>query len=200
MKTVVHWFRRDLRVTDNTALHEADRAAERVVPVFCWDDAILRSADVGGARVAFLLESLRSLEANLDALGHRLVVRRGRPEEVLRTLAREAGASAIFANRDYEPYARERDARVAAALASEGVAFRSFKDSVVWEEREVLRRTSSGPPLTPVKVRRTSSSVDVDPILESVSLSARCACKRLPTAGKFEPLCLLWKQRMPTWR
>ena len=56
MKTVIHWFRRDLRVTDNTSLHEADRLAERVVPVFCWDEAILRSPDVGGARVAFLLE------------------------------------------------------------------------------------------------------------------------------------------------
>jgi len=142
VKTVIHWFRRDLRVSDNTALHEADRAAERVVPVFCWDDAILRSPDVGGARVAFLLESLRSLESNLEAMGHRLVVRRGRPEEVLRALARESGASAVFANRDYEPYSRERDARVASALASEGVAFRSFKDSVVWEEREVL--TGSG--------------------------------------------------------
>ena len=54
MKTVIHWFRRDLRVTDNTSLHEADQLAERVVPVFCWDEAILRSPDVGGARVAFL--------------------------------------------------------------------------------------------------------------------------------------------------
>ena len=138
MKTVIHWFRRDLRVSDNTALHEADVAAERVVPVFCWDEAILRSPDVGAPRVAFLLESLRSLESNLGALGHRLIVRRGRPDDVLRSLARETGASAVFANRDYEPYARERDARVGAVLAQEGVAFRLFKDSVVWEEREVL--------------------------------------------------------------
>lgn len=138
MKTVIHWFRRDLRVSDNTALHEADVAAERVVPVFCWDEAILRSPDVGAPRVAFLLESLRSLESNLGALGHRLIVRRGRPDDVLRDLARETGASAVFANRDYEPYARERDARVGAVLAQEGVAFRLFKDSVVWEEREVL--------------------------------------------------------------
>lgn len=138
MKTVIHWFRRDLRVSDNTALHEADVAAERVVPVFCWDEAILRSPDVGAPRVAFLLESLRSLESNLGALGHRLIVRRGRPDDVLRSLARETGASAVFANRDYEPYARERDARVGAVLAQAGVAFRLFKDSVVWEEREVL--------------------------------------------------------------
>lgn len=138
---MIHWFRRDLRVSDNTALNEADMAGERVVPVFCWDEAILRSPDVGGARVAFLLESLRSLEANLASLGHRLVVRRGRPEEVLVALAREAGATAVFANRDYEPYARERDARVAKALAAGGVTFRLFKDSVVWEEREVLTGT-----------------------------------------------------------
>lgn len=142
MKTVIHWFRRDLRVSDNTALHEADLAGERVVPVFCWDEAILRSPDVGGPRVAFLLESLRSLASNLEALGHRLIVRRGRPEDVLVGLAAETGADAVHANRDYEPYARERDARVAAALGARGVAFRAFKDSVIWEEREVL--TGSG--------------------------------------------------------
>ncbi len=146
LKAILHWFRRDLRVSDNTALHEADRRGGRVLPVFVWDDAILQAPDVGPARVEFLLRSLRSLEQNLASLGHRLVVRRGRPEEVLPTLAREAGAGAVFANRDYEPYARARDARVSESLTTAGVEFRTFKDSVVWEEREILTR--AGGPFT----------------------------------------------------
>jgi len=58
MKTALVWFRRDLRLTDNTALHHALKEAETVVPVFVFDPKILRSPDVGGRRVAFLLACL----------------------------------------------------------------------------------------------------------------------------------------------
>ena len=143
LKTVLHWFRRDLRVTDNTALFQAYSESERLVPVFCWDDAILRSPDVGAARVDFLLRSLHSLSRNLDSLGHRLVIRHGPPEEVLPTLAREAGASAVFVNRDYEPYSVARDARVEAVLTEHGIQLRSHKDRVIHEGREVLTRTGT---------------------------------------------------------
>ncbi len=141
LSTIIHWFRRDLRISDNTSLHEAFTRSSRVIPFFCWDDAILRAPDVGPARVNFLLRSLESLAKNLEAMGHRLIVRRGLPHEELVRLAKETGAEAVFANRDYEPYARERDARVRVALDSVGVVFSSFKDSVVWEEREVLTGT-----------------------------------------------------------
>jgi deoxyribodipyrimidine photo-lyase len=141
LRTIIHWFRRDLRVSDNTSLHEAFTRSQTVIPFFCWDDAILRAPDVGAARVAFLLQSLESLARNLEALGHRLIVRRGAPHEQLALLAQEAKAEAVFANRDYEPYSRERDVRVQQALGAVGVQFQSFKDSVVWEEREVLTGT-----------------------------------------------------------
>jgi deoxyribodipyrimidine photo-lyase len=71
LRTIIHWFRRDLRVSDNTSLHEAFTRSQTVIPFFCWDDAILRAPDVGAARVAFLLQSLESLARNLEALGHR---------------------------------------------------------------------------------------------------------------------------------
>jgi len=138
VKTVIHWFRRDLRVSDNTALHEAWERSETLVPVFIWDDAILRSPDVGPARGAFLLRSLEALARNLESLGHRLIVRRGEPAEQLVLLARQVGASGVFTNRDYEPYAVRRDRKVAEVLYAEGVPFESFKDSVVAEGREVL--------------------------------------------------------------
>ena len=146
MQTVIHWFRRDLRVSDNTALHEAASRAECVVPVFIWDDAILRAPDIGAARVAFLLQSLEALAKNLGALGHRLILRHGAPEVELVRLARETGAAAVLTNRDYEPYAVSRDRRVAAALYSTGVHFESFKDAVIHEGRDV--RTQAGEPYT----------------------------------------------------
>jgi deoxyribodipyrimidine photo-lyase len=146
VKCVIHWFRRDLRVSDNTALAEAARRAGHVVPVFVLEDAFRTGPDVGPARLAFLLQSLESLRKNLAALGYPLVIRRGRPEVELPKLASELGAEAVFCNRRSEPYAHARDNRVFNALNAARVGFEVFKDAVIWEEREVL--TQSGNPFT----------------------------------------------------
>lgn len=138
MRTVIHWFRRDLRISDNTALSEAARRAETVVPVFILDDSILSLPDMGAARVTFLLRSLDSLAKNLEALGHRLIIRRGRPEEEIIRLCREAKADAVFWNKDYEPYNYSRDERMTNLLHQAGVGAEGFKDAVIWEEEEIL--------------------------------------------------------------
>lgn len=146
MKRVIHWFRRDLRISDNTALGVAAKRAEQVIPVFVLEDAFRTGPDVGAARLAFLLHSLESLRKNLHELGYTLVIRRGRSEEVLPRLCQETGAEAIFANKRYEPYAQARDNRVFNALNAAGIGFELFKDAVVWEEQEIL--TQAGKPFT----------------------------------------------------
>ncbi len=146
MKTVIHWFRRDLRVSDNTALSEAARRAEQVIPVFIFEEAFRTGPDVGAARVAFLLQSVDALRKELAELGHTLVIRCGKSEEILPELAKAAGASAVFANKRYEPYAQHRDERITSALLNAGVGFELFKDAVVWEETEIL--TQAGNPYT----------------------------------------------------
>ena len=99
VKRVMHWFRRDLRVTDNTALSEAARRAEQVIPVFVLEDAFRTGPDVGAGRAAFLLRSLESLRKNLEVLGYPLVIRHGKSVEVIPSLAKELGVQAVFANR-----------------------------------------------------------------------------------------------------
>ena len=146
MKRVIHWFRRDLRISDNTALSEAAKRAERVIPVFVIEEAFRTGPDVGAARLAFLLQSLESLRKNLSELGYRLIVRSGKSEEVLPKLCKETSAQAVFANKRYEPYAQARDSRVFNALNAAGIGFELFKDSVVWEEQEIL--TKAGNPFT----------------------------------------------------
>ena len=138
MKTVVHWFRRDLRVSDNVALSEAAKRAGTVIPVFIFEDAFRTGPDVGAARLAFLLQSVESLKKNLAELGHTLVIRCGKSEEILPQLAKETGAQAVFANKRYEPYTQKRDERITAALLQVGVGFELFKDAVIWEEAEIL--------------------------------------------------------------
>ena len=146
MKRIVHWFRRDLRLDDNAALSEATHHTERVIPVFVLEAALRTGPDVGAARLAFLLDSVRSLQISLRHSGSELVVAQGRSEEVLPRLCQELKVEAVFCNQRYEPYARARDNRVAAALSEVGVGFQSFKDAVVWEELEVV--TQAGHPYT----------------------------------------------------
>ena len=146
MKTVIQWFRRDLRVSDNVALSEAARRAETVIPVFIFEDAFRTGPDVGAARLAFLLQSVESLRKNLAELGHTLVIRCGKSEEILPQLCREANAQAVFANKRYEPYAQRRDERITGILNAAGFGFELFKDAVVWEEMEIL--TQAGKPYT----------------------------------------------------
>lgn len=146
MKRVIHWFRRDLRISDNTALSEAVRRAEHVFPVFILEDAFRPGPDMGATRLAFLLNSLEALRKNLAELGYQLIVRSGESPKVLPKLCAELGAEAVFANKRYEPCAEARDQRVFNALNAAGIGLELFKDAVLWEEREIL--TQAGKPFT----------------------------------------------------
>jgi deoxyribodipyrimidine photo-lyase len=112
----IWWIRRDLRLTDNHALAAALASAERVIPAFILDPALLQSPYLSPKRLAFLLDGLRRLDADLQARGGRLAVRRGEPQAELARLLAESRAQAIFAESDCSPYARRRDARVAESL------------------------------------------------------------------------------------
>src|SRR5215210_918858 len=109
MGTAIVWFRRDVRVHDHPALTAAHRGADQVVPVFVLDPRLLDGGRFPSPnRAWFLLASLRELRAALRARGADLVVRAGRPEEVLPRLARETGADAVHFASDVSPFAMAR--------------------------------------------------------------------------------------------
>jgi deoxyribodipyrimidine photo-lyase len=116
MQTAIWWIRRDVRLVDNQALAAALDQASQVIPVFIIDPRLLASPYASEKRIAFLFGGLRALDASLRARGNRLVVRRGDPLEELSRLQAASEAGAIFAEPDYSPYARQRDARVARRL------------------------------------------------------------------------------------
>jgi deoxyribodipyrimidine photo-lyase len=150
MDTALVWFRRDLRLADHAALYHALKAARRVVCVFVFDRAILDPLRADGAtadrRVEFIHAALDELDASLRAHGSALVVRHAVASEAIPHLADEFSADAVFANEDYEPYARERDGAVAAALGRAGRALHLFKDQVIFARDEVL--TGAGKPFS----------------------------------------------------
>jgi deoxyribodipyrimidine photo-lyase len=139
MKIALHWFRCDLRLSDNTALHAATKAADVVVPVFIFDPRILKAPETGAPIVGFMLESLDSLAKNIEAAGGKLIFRHGEVEAEMRALLQETGASALYYNRDYEPGARARDAAVEKLARTLGVEMHGFKDGVLHEPEEILK-------------------------------------------------------------
>lgn len=146
-KTAIHWFRRDLRLNDNTALHHACQSAENVAPAYIVSDWKGEHHWTGPARQEFLCGCLESLSKNLETTGSRLIVRQGKAVEELEKLVRETKADALFFNRDPDPFGREMEKQVTAMCREIGIEVHSHKDVVLHEPDEVL--TGSG---TPYKV------------------------------------------------
>jgi deoxyribodipyrimidine photo-lyase len=145
---IIHWFRRDLRVYDNTALFRANRdSADGIIPVFIFDDAILRHPDCGGAIVQFMLGCIDDLRKSLRKMGDDLLLLHGKPIAELKKLAKASKASAIYFNKDYDPLAIERDMEVERLLPKQDVDVKAFKDQVIFEEQEILA-ASTGKPYT----------------------------------------------------
>ncbi len=137
---IAFWFRRDLRLHDNTGLLRALEDGRPVVPCFVFDRHILDDLeDRDDARVGFLRDRLEALDADLRARGSGLQVHYGHPDVAWREWTERFGLKAVYANRDYEPYATERDGKIRELLAGRGVAFRTFKDQVIFERDEVVK-------------------------------------------------------------
>ena len=145
--TAIVWFRRDLRLHEHAALRAALDAHDRVVCVFCLDDRLLHGRHASGARTQFLLESLRDLDSAMRERGGGLVVRHGRPERELPTLAREVGAAAVHFTADVSPFARRRGELTGAALRAEGVELCGHPGLAVADEPGEIR-TQKGKPYT----------------------------------------------------
>jgi deoxyribodipyrimidine photo-lyase len=151
VKRVLAWFRRDLRDTDNAALGAALSAAlpdsGAVYCTFVFDTAILDGLrNRTDRRLAFIHASLRELDANLRRRGGCLIVRHGDARDEIPRLARHLEVDAVFAGRDYEPVAKQRDAEVERRLATSGCAFQVIRDQAIFDGSQVL--TQAGKPYT----------------------------------------------------
>jgi len=97
-------FTRDLRIEDHPALQAASGSGAPVLPVFVLDDETPGGWHAGSASRWWLHHSLAALTASLEALGARLILRRGALAPEIAALVREAGAQAVFASRRTEPW------------------------------------------------------------------------------------------------
>lgn len=136
----IFWFRRDLRLDDNTALTKALMAGKNVQPIFIFDTKILESLPKADRRISFLHSRLNDLNESLRKFESSLRIYHGEPKEVFRKVKSDfASVSSAYWNRDYTPYASSRDSEVKAILQSKGIANHTYKDHVVLEPQEVLK-------------------------------------------------------------
>ncbi|MBN3582861.1 deoxyribodipyrimidine photo-lyase [Algoriphagus aestuarii] len=138
-KITIFWFRRDLRLEDNTGLYYALQQETNVLPLFIFDRVILDDLEEkDDARVSFIYDQVKSLKSQLEEKGSTLLVKYGKPEEVYQELFKEYQIESIYTNRDYEPYAKKRDKAIEALAKNQDATFLSFKDQVIFEPGEIL--------------------------------------------------------------
>ncbi len=143
MKINIFWFRRDLRTDDNTALSNALRSGLPVLPVFIFDTNITGELQADDSRISFIHQCLSSIHKRLRDSGSSLYVLRGDPVEKWKELMSVFDIGAVYINKDYEPYASDRDMAVETILKEKGIPLFRSKDQVIFEENEVVKSDAS---------------------------------------------------------
>ena len=140
-KVNIFWFRRDLRLDDNAGFKAALRDDLPVLPIFIFDKEILDKLPEEDARVTFIFETLQDMRKKLqDDHGSSIAMYHGTPEDIFKDLINDHSISKVFTNRDYEPYAKDRDEKIQNLLEHNDIEFLDFKDQVIFERDEVVKQ------------------------------------------------------------
>jgi deoxyribodipyrimidine photo-lyase len=142
MKTAIVWFKTDLRLYDNEALVKAIAQGEKVLPVYCFDDADFVTTrygfkKTGNCRAQFLLESLQDLDANLRKIGSGLMILRGKPEEEIPKIVAEYKALKVFAKREVAYEEKETETLVQTALFKLRCELETFSSSTLYHAEDL---------------------------------------------------------------
>lgn len=133
------WIRRDLRIEDNTALHYALKHYNNVQLLFIFDNVILSELDQDDARVTFIHETLNKLNKKLKTYNSSIKCVYGNVNDVFKQLINEQSINSLSFNRDYEPYAINRDQKVTELFIKANIKVNTYKDHVVFEKEEILK-------------------------------------------------------------
>lgn len=136
---IIFWHRRDLRTFDNAGLYKALKSEKNVQPIFIFDENILEELPKDDQRVLFIYQEIEKLKKSYQEAGGDLWVYHGDPEAIFEKIIEENSISKVYTNRDYEPYAKERDKNIDTLLKEKDIAFIGAKDHVILEKDEVLK-------------------------------------------------------------
>ncbi|WP_375238910.1 cryptochrome/photolyase family protein [Aurantibacter sp.] len=137
----IFWFRRDLRLDDNTAFFEALSSGKKVLPIFIFDSEILDKLHKDDARITFIYETLQNLRKTLEQHHNSSIsFYYGKPETIYKQLIETFTIDSVYANHDYEPYALKRDTEIAALLEKNNISLKTFKDQVIFERDDITKK------------------------------------------------------------
>lgn len=139
MKKAIFWFRRDLRLEDNTALFHCLNDYDVVIPVFIFDKNILDKLPKKDKRVEFIWHCIQNIKNKLNAIGSDLIVVHDYPSQIIE-LAKEHQVDSVYCTEDYEPDAISRDQLVRDELSKNNIQLKSFKDTVIFAKKEILNQ------------------------------------------------------------
>jgi len=140
----IFWFRRDLRLDDNAGLYRALKSGNPVLPIFIFDREILdKLEDEDDARVTFIYQTIGHIQQELEKHGSSLLVLYDKAEYAWDKLLKEYKIAAVYANQDYEPYAKERDKAIAQKLVKQDIELKTYKDQVIFDGDEVVKNDGS---------------------------------------------------------
>lgn len=139
MKKNIFWFRRDLRIEDNTALNAALNYKDPVIAIFIFDNQIVDRLPKNDARINFIYSQLQSIDSLLKSYESSLLVFKGNPCDIFAELISKYNINCVFSNKDYEPYALNRDKKIDIFLKKYNIKFSQFKDQVIFEPHEILK-------------------------------------------------------------
>ncbi|WP_031530820.1 cryptochrome/photolyase family protein [Dyadobacter crusticola] len=137
-KITLFWFRRDLRLDDNAGLYYALKSQYPVIPLFIFDRNILDDVDKKDPRITFIYDAIEKIRKELKQYGSDMLVYYDYPLKVWKRLSEEFDIAEVYTNTDYEPYALERDREVFNILREKKTVFKTVKDQVIFEKREIL--------------------------------------------------------------
>lgn len=141
MPCVIHWYRRDLRIADNTALYHAAATGEPVIPAYVLSDWKNGHLWTGANRQHFLCGCLESLSKNLKTVDGHLILREGEAVEALMALARESGATAIYFNNDPDPFGKKVEERLRKQCIESGIECHGYDDIALHNPSEIFTQS-----------------------------------------------------------
>lgn len=137
---VIFWFRRDLRLDDNIGLYHALQSQYPVLPIFIFDNDILKNLDnKRDRRVDYIYQAAKSINQELKSVNSRLEVFNGKVMNAFIKLEDNYELKAIFCNRDYEPYTIKRDTEIYNYFKKKNIPFLAYKDQVIFDKNDVLK-------------------------------------------------------------
>lgn len=139
VKISIFWFRRDLRLDDNSALYHALSSGFPVLPLFIFDTNITDELATDDPRITFIYETLISINKKLEEYSSSILIMKGDPVSSWKKLIKFFDIGSVYLNSDYEPYALTRDLAVESLLKDHGVSLLRFKDQVIFEPGEIIK-------------------------------------------------------------